>query len=39
MGIAHSIEAWEDDTLVGGLYGVCVNGTCLRVKVCLQSEQ
>ena len=24
MGIAHSIEAWEDDTLVGGLYGVCI---------------
>ena len=24
MGIAHSIEAWEDDILVGGLYGVCI---------------
>ena len=24
MGIAHSIEAWEDDVLVGGLYGVCI---------------
>ena len=24
MGIAHSIEAWEDDMLVGGLYGVCI---------------
>lgn len=22
QGIAHSIEVWEDDTLVGGLYGV-----------------
>ena len=22
LGFAHSIEAWEDDTLVGGLYGV-----------------
>ena len=24
MGVAHSIEAWEDDVLVGGLYGVCI---------------
>ena len=23
-GIAHSIEAWEEDILVGGLYGVCI---------------
>ena len=23
-GIAHSIEAWQGDRLVGGLYGVCV---------------
>jgi leucyl/phenylalanyl-tRNA---protein transferase len=22
MGHAHSVEAWEDDQLVGGLYGV-----------------
>lgn len=22
MGYAHSVEAWEDDMLVGGLYGV-----------------
>jgi leucyl/phenylalanyl-tRNA--protein transferase len=22
LGFAHSIEAWQDDTLVGGLYGV-----------------
>ena len=27
MGFAHSIEAWKDDTLVGGLYGVCL-GDC-----------
>lgn len=26
MGHAHSVEVWEDDTLVGGLYGVRVNG-------------
>ncbi|MGD9561799.1 MAG: leucyl/phenylalanyl-tRNA--protein transferase [Pyrinomonadaceae bacterium] len=25
-GIAHSVEAWEDDTLVGGLYGVDAGG-------------
>ena len=24
MGFAHSIEAWDDDELVGGLYGVCI---------------
>lgn len=24
MGRAHSIEAWKDDTLVGGLYGVAL---------------
>lgn len=23
-GLAHSIEAWSEDRLVGGLYGVCV---------------
>jgi leucyl/phenylalanyl-tRNA--protein transferase len=26
LGIAHSIEAWEDDKLVGGLYGVSLGG-------------
>jgi leucyl/phenylalanyl-tRNA--protein transferase len=25
-GIAHSIEAWQDDRLVGGLYGVALRG-------------
>jgi leucyl/phenylalanyl-tRNA--protein transferase len=25
-GFAHSIEAWEDDELVGGLYGVSLGG-------------
>jgi leucyl/phenylalanyl-tRNA--protein transferase len=24
LGFAHSIEAWDGDTLVGGLYGVCL---------------
>jgi leucyl/phenylalanyl-tRNA--protein transferase len=24
IGVAHSIEVWEGDLLVGGLYGVCV---------------
>jgi leucyl/phenylalanyl-tRNA--protein transferase len=23
-GIAHSVEAWRSDTLVGGVYGVCL---------------
>jgi leucyl/phenylalanyl-tRNA---protein transferase len=26
LGIAHSVEAWEGDFLVGGLYGVDVDG-------------
>jgi leucyl/phenylalanyl-tRNA---protein transferase len=26
MGHAHSIEAWQDDILVGGLYGVALGG-------------
>ena len=26
IGYAHSVEAWRDDRLVGGLYGVSING-------------
>lgn len=26
MGYAHSVETWQDDTLVGGLYGVAIGG-------------
>ncbi len=26
IGFAHSVEAWLDDTLVGGLYGVSIAG-------------
>jgi leucyl/phenylalanyl-tRNA--protein transferase len=26
LGFAHSLECWDDDGLVGGLYGVCING-------------
>lgn len=26
LGHAHSIEVWQDDELVGGLYGIAVNG-------------
>ena len=26
LGYAHSIECWQDDKLVGGLYGVSLNG-------------
>ena len=25
-GVAHSVEAWQDDRLVGGLYGVALGG-------------
>lgn len=24
LGYGHSLEVWEEDTLIGGLYGVCV---------------
>lgn len=26
MGFAHSVEAWDEDRLVGGLYGVALGG-------------
>lgn len=26
LGFAHSVEAWQDDELVGGLYGVALQG-------------
>ena len=26
LGFAHSVEAWLDDRLVGGVYGVAING-------------
>jgi leucyl/phenylalanyl-tRNA--protein transferase len=26
LGYAHSVEAWQDDALVGGLYGVALGG-------------
>jgi leucyl/phenylalanyl-tRNA--protein transferase len=26
LGFAHSVEAWQDDRLVGGLYGVAIGG-------------
>lgn len=26
LGFAHSVEVWRDDLLVGGLYGVTLNG-------------
>ncbi|MDT8306228.1 MAG: leucyl/phenylalanyl-tRNA--protein transferase [Anaerolineae bacterium] len=25
LGFAHSVEAWQDGTLVGGLYGIAIN--------------
>jgi leucyl/phenylalanyl-tRNA--protein transferase len=27
LGYAHSIETWNDDKLVGGLYGICLGGS------------
>lgn len=26
LGYAHSVETWQDDRLVGGLYGVAIGG-------------
>jgi leucyl/phenylalanyl-tRNA--protein transferase len=26
LGLAHSVEAWRDDRLVGGIYGVAIGG-------------
>lgn len=26
IGLAHSVEAWQDDKLVGGLYGIALGG-------------
>ena len=26
LGFAHSIECWREDRLVGGLYGICLDG-------------
>jgi leucyl/phenylalanyl-tRNA--protein transferase len=26
LGWAHSVETWQEDQLVGGLYGVCIGG-------------
>ena len=26
MGVGHSVEAWRDDQLVGGLYGIALGG-------------
>lgn len=26
LGLAHSVECWDDERLVGGLYGVCLKG-------------
>ena len=31
MGIAHSVEAWREDTLVGGMYGVSI-GTAFMAE-------
>ena len=33
LGVAHSVEAWRDDELVGGLYGVSL-GRMFLVKAC-----
>ena len=26
IGLAHSVEAWQDDKLIGGLYGIALGG-------------
>ena len=27
LGVAHSIEVWKDEILIGGLYGICIGST------------
>jgi len=35
MGIAHSVESYQDDNLVGGLYGLAIGKVVLRrIDVC-----
>ena len=34
LGVAHSVEAWEDGELVGGLYGVSLGKAFFGVHVC-----
>lgn len=36
QGIAHSVEVWQDETLVGGLYGLQIGK--IVEKVCLASS-
>ena len=38
LGIAKSVEVWQDDELVGGLYGVDL-GHIFVVKVCFLKFQ
>lgn len=38
LGFAHSIEAWRDDTLVGGLYGVSIGGAFFGESMFAQAQ-
>lgn len=38
LGYAHSVEAWNEDTLVGGLYGIALGGAFFGESMfCLQT--
>jgi leucyl/phenylalanyl-tRNA--protein transferase len=38
QGMAHSVEAWRDDTLVGGLYGVHIGGAFFGESMFIRPE-
>lgn len=39
MGLAHSVEVWRDDTLVGGLYGVHIGAAFFGESMFSRPEQ
>ncbi|MHC4994556.1 MAG: leucyl/phenylalanyl-tRNA--protein transferase [Planctomycetota bacterium] len=39
MGLAHSVEAWLDDRLVGGLYGVSLGGAFFGESMFHRTEE
>ena len=38
QGFVQTVECWQDDLLVGGLYGICLKGAFLA-KVCFLTNQ
>ena len=38
LGHAHSIEAWKENRLAGGLYGVAVGGDCMTCSIGMRAR-